>query len=190
MTTFDLDRFVGDCVEAADTDDPLGAVAEVVGRAVSDPRSVRYRFEVPLDPDDDGILHRSPGLFVTWAVFPRGFATGIHDHGVPAVIGGWAGEEANRLYRPTAAGLEACGSSRVTPGDVVTLDAETAHDVHVQGPSWSGALHVYLGDILTLDRHEWARPDDPATPFDPQDQERRWTAAAQATGLLAAPHGG
>ena len=185
MALFDGDRFVADCVAAAAGDEPLAAVRELVERAVSDPGALQRRFPVPVDPDDDGILHRSAGLFVTCAVFPRGFVTGIHDHGVPAVIGGYAGRELNHLFESTASGLRRVATREVGSGDVLVLDTDAIHDVHVAGGSPSGALHVYLGDILARPRREWHDEAAPPSPFDGADLERRWTAAAEATGLLA-----
>src|SRR5579862_7962499 len=91
VTGFDAEAFVASCLEASRTGDAVSALRLQVERAIADPAALANRFPVPVDPDDDGILHRSADLLITCAIFPRGFATGIHDHSVPAVIGLWAG---------------------------------------------------------------------------------------------------
>ncbi len=187
MTLFDSDGFVARCLEASKAADPVSALRVQVARAIAEPVAVERRFPVPVDPDDDGILHRSTDLLITCAIFPRGFATGIHDHSVPAIIGLWAGSEENRLFRRTPTGIEMTGKQRVRCGEVIVLEADAIHDVRVSAAGWSGGLHVYLGDILEADRSEWADAASTATRFDPKDQERRWTVAAESTGLLARP---
>ena len=187
MTLFDSGGFVAGCIEASKAADPVSALRIQIERAIADRGAVERRFPVPVDPDDDGILHQSTDLLITCAIFPRGFATGIHDHSVPAIIGLWAGSEENRLYRRTPTGIEMTGSQLVQSGEVIVLEADAIHDVRVSPAGWSGGLHVYLGDILEADRSEWVDEASAATRFDPEDQERRWTVAAESTGLLAQP---
>ena len=111
MTTFDTDGFVASCLEASSRAHPVSAIREIVARAIDEPRALERRFPVPVDPDDDGILHRSATLLISCAIFPRGFATGIHDHSVPAIIGVWAGTEA------TPCSSEPTGSSRAATNE-------------------------------------------------------------------------
>jgi predicted metal-dependent enzyme (double-stranded beta helix superfamily) len=139
---------------------------------------------VPLDPEQDDVLYRSARLFVAQAVFPANFRTGIHDHGMPAVIGVWSGYEDNYLFRRCGNRLVADGMKRVRAGDVLTLGAAMAHDVQSPRDRWSGAIHVYLGDVLGVGRHGWADPSSLPTAFDNAAQESRWREAADATGPL------
>ena len=184
MPTFDSDAFVAACVDALCESDPLAAMTEVVRRAVSAPERLQAACPVPLDPDDDGVLHRTDALMVCHAIFPRRFHTGIHDHTVEAVIGVWAGFEDNHLYDRHGDVLRRRGVQRVECGDVIALGADAIHDVHTPSSTWSAALHVYLGDIVGLERSEWAGADTPPVPLDGDEQERRWTEAAVATGLI------
>ena len=181
---FDKEDFVADVVAAAAEADAVGAVRLVIERAISEPGALERAFPMPLDPDDDGILHRAPDLFITHVVFPRGFRTGIHDHRIPAVIGTWGGYEDNHLYRRTARGIEATGSRRVGAGDTLVLDPKSIHDVQAPDASWSAALHVYLGDLPAIERSAWSVVDGPECRYDGDDTERRWLEAATATGLV------
>jgi predicted metal-dependent enzyme (double-stranded beta helix superfamily) len=180
-----MDAFVAACVDALAEADPLAAIREQMEQAVARPADIARLREPPIAPDDDGVVHASPDLLVTFAMFPRGFATGIHDHGVGAVIGTWAAHEDNLLYRRTPAGLEALPPRRVAEGEVLVLDADAIHDVHAPSSRWSGALHVYLGDIVHAERTFWADAGSPGSRFDGSEQDRSWRQAARATGLLA-----
>lgn len=165
----------------------MAAIAELVGRAIHEPRALQAVFQVPVDPDDDGIVLRSPDLLVANAFFPGGFTTGIHDHTVPAVIGVWAGHEDNHLYEQTDRGLEQTRVIRLVPGEVLALDDAAIHDVHAPARAWSGAIHVYLGDLLGADRQAWPSSDEQPSPFDGEAFETRWQEAAVRTGFLRQP---
>jgi predicted metal-dependent enzyme (double-stranded beta helix superfamily) len=185
MAEFDVDHLVRACLEALAGDDPVDAIRKVVGRAVSDPAALRRAFPVPVDPADDGILHRSDDLSVFTALFPQGFATGLHEHTMTAVIGVWAGYEDNHLYRIEGDALSADEVRRVGVGEVIVLDPGIAHDVHAPNDTWCAALHVYLGDLIAVPRREWDAVDAAPHPLDGQSQEDRWLGAAVATGLVA-----
>jgi predicted metal-dependent enzyme (double-stranded beta helix superfamily) len=184
VTAFDLDTFIASCVAASADTEPVEALREVVARAIRDPHGLDAAFPVPVDPSDDGVLFSSAALFVAQGLFPRGFATGIHDHTVAAVIGPWVGYEDNYLFRRTALGIEPIEVQRVHAGEAVILDANAIHDVHAPTTTWTAALHVYLGDIATLQRSSWADADAPASPFVGAEMEARWMTAATATGLV------
>jgi len=185
MGSFDTDQFIADCISTLHEADPIDGLLEVVGRAISVPADLNSWFTVPIDQGDDGILLRRRDLLISSALFPSGFSTGIHNHTVPAVIGVWTGAEDNYFYQRTPTGIAPLPSRRIEAGQVLALDRETIHDVHVSTRSWSGALHVYLGDILEADRSEWSDQNGPESPFDGEQQERRWSDAARRTGLLA-----
>jgi len=185
MATFDIDGFVSECLEALTDADPVGAAQEAMERAMAPTHALTARFPVPVDADDDGILYRSPAVFIACAMFPMGFATGIHSHATQAIIGVWAGHEDHRLYQRAHEGIVSCGTRRVDTGGVLSLGPDAIHDVHAPATHWSGALHVYLADLAALDRDEWTDPEGPATPFDGAELERRWLEAAVSTGLVA-----
>lgn len=187
VVAFDRDAFVARCIEALTEPSPPSAIAEVVGEAVADPRAFTDVVHLPLDPADDGILHRSPELMIVHVVFPQGFRTGMHDHRMPAVIGAWAGYEDNLLFRRTPDGLERTGVRRIESGDVLLLGDDVVHDVHAPAGSWTAALHVYLGDLGTVARSSWAGPEAPEQPCVADEMEERWLAQAVATGLVALP---
>lgn len=187
VASFDWDGFVERCLATEGEGDRLGAIAEVVGEAIADPARLQGAVQLPMEPDDDGVVHRSADLLVVNVLFPRGFRTGIHDHRIPAVIGAWAGFEDNLLFERRAEGIARRASRRIRPGEVLALDADAIHDVHAPSATWCGAVHVYLGDLAAVDRSAWAAEDAPETACDGGEMERRWAALATATGLTRRP---
>jgi predicted metal-dependent enzyme (double-stranded beta helix superfamily) len=183
VSHFDTDQFVHDCLVASKEPDATLALRELVERAVSSPHQLDQMFPVPLDPDEDGIIYRSPELTVTTAIFPKGFTTGIHNHLMAAVIGVWSGIEDNFLFSPQQHGVSPRGSQRVLAGDVIVLDALDIHDVHVPSASWSCALHVYLGDLIAAPRSAWTNEESSETPFDGEKLRAHWLEVARETGL-------
>ena len=184
MRAFDPDSFTQSCIDALVEHDPADAIRELIQRAVSEPRSLELACPVPLDASDDGIIHRSDAIMVCHAIFPRRFQTGIHNHGVEAVIGVWSGFEDNHLFEEAGGRLRTLVPRRVEAGEVLVLGADAIHDVHTPPTMWSAALHVYLGDISTVSRSAWASADDAASAFDGEQQQRHWTEVAVATGLV------
>jgi predicted metal-dependent enzyme (double-stranded beta helix superfamily) len=181
---FDADGFVAACLGALADSEPLLAIEEVVRTAVAEPGSFADAVQLPLDPDDDGILHQSAEVTIVHVVFPSAFTTGLHDHRMPAVIGTWAGYEDNLLYRRTPIGLEHRGTRRLEPRDVLVLGEDDIHDVHAPTGTWTAGLHVYLGDLMAVPRSSWTRPAAPETSFDGADMEQRWLECAIAAGLV------
>ena len=153
-------------------------------KTVADPNSFVEALQLPLDPDDDGVLFQSAEVMIVHAVFPSAFSTGLHDHRMPAVIGTWAGYEDNLLYRRTPAGLEQRGIRRLEPSDVLVLGEDDVHDVHTPKNIWTAGLHVYLGDLIAVSRSSWTTPESPETPLDGDQMEQRWLERATATGLV------
>jgi len=187
MPMFDTDEFISTCLEASRETESIPALSEVVSRAISMNASLNLRFPIPLDPDDDGILLQSPGLTIASAIFPRGFSTGVHNHTMPAIIGVWTGTEDNVIFEKAVHGVVAVDSIRVQAGQVLSLASDAIHDVHVPSSSWSGALHVYLGDLIGVKRSEWSEPLMEESPFDGENLHEKWLAGARETGLVAIP---
>lgn len=184
MAAFEWDWLIERCVDALEESDPVAAVADLIAATVAHPQRLASTVSPPLDPADDGVAYRSDDLLIVNVVFPRGFATGIHDHRIPAVIGAWAGHEDNLLYRRRPSGVEYVGGRRLQPGEVLTLDEDAVHDVHARGSGWCGAIHVYLGDLDAQTRSEWPTIDGLERPCDADAMERRWLETAIATDLV------
>jgi predicted metal-dependent enzyme (double-stranded beta helix superfamily) len=171
------------CVRAVDEGASIETFRAIVADCVEDPEEVAGFVTVPLRPDENLILFHSATLTITQSLFPAGFQSGLHNHGMPAVIGMWSGYEDNYLYRRSGAQLVEDSVVRVEAGEVLTLDRDVVHDVHAPPDRFSGAIHVVLGDLFGAKRFEWADAASAPTPFDVAGFAERWDRAAKATGM-------
>jgi predicted metal-dependent enzyme (double-stranded beta helix superfamily) len=98
---FTPERFVAACRTAAADDDPDAAVREVVGMAIADGSSIDEalgtEYVYPAD-----LSYSSPDLTIQRVLWSPGTAAAPHDHRTWAVVGVYAGEEVNGLYRRSA----------------------------------------------------------------------------------------
>jgi hypothetical protein len=89
-----------------------------------------------------------------------------------AVVGVYGGEESNRFYERGADGLRSRGSRVVAEGDVLALPPDAIHAAGSVGSRWLGGLHVYGGDLFSIERSAW----DPAgveRPYEEVASQRR-----------------
>jgi predicted metal-dependent enzyme (double-stranded beta helix superfamily) len=154
---FDPDAFVGECRRAASEAEPVAALAEVVAAAIRDGGAIDAALGTELKGEAD-TLFSSPELTVQRIVWPGGAASPPHDHRMWAVVGVYAGEEVNRLYRRGPSGLEERAVRPVGAAEVLTLGEDAVHSVENLRRQWTAGLHVYGGDILHNERSAWG-PD-------------------------------
>ncbi len=161
---FDLDTFVGECVEARREAEPLRAVKEILARAVSDPAGLAEA----LPPTRAGIdrLHVSPELTVLKVVWAPGMHLHAHDHRVWAAIGIYTGGEDNAFFRRDGASLTDSGGRSLRPGDVCLLGDDAIHSVTNPTGEHAGAIHVYGGDFFSIPRSEWHGSPPAEEPYD------------------------
>lgn len=157
---FDLDQFIAD-LRGALAERSRQAVKEVVARAVCDPSLLRRIGE----PDEGAVrvLHQAPDLTVLNVVWAPKQVTLPHDHRMAAVIGIYGGREDNtfwrRLAHPAKFQIEPAGGEALGVGDVTILGRDVVHSVVNPLAKISGAIHVYDGEFLTVQRSMW----DPET---------------------------
>ena len=151
------DQFVGECRQAITEADPVAAVVDVVGKAVSDGAAIDAALGRELKPEPD-TLFSSPELTVQRILWPGGAASPQHDHRMWAVVGVYAGEEVNRVYRRFGPTLEEQYVRGVARGEVLCLDEDAIHSVENLRREWTAGLHVYGGDIVGVARSAWG-PD-------------------------------
>lgn len=107
------------------------------------------------------IVHASPELTMLYARIPGRFRSGIHNHTVFACIGQLTGEETNTIYQPDGEGLVVESTTRVKPGEVISLPADTIHNIENPTETVSASLHIYGGDFGALmdERSLWSAGD-------------------------------
>jgi predicted metal-dependent enzyme (double-stranded beta helix superfamily) len=165
---FDLDQFIAD-LRAALPERSRQTMKEVVTRAVSDPASLLREIG---EPDTGGIkmLHHAPDLTVINVIWGPHQVTFPHNHLLSAVIGMYGGREDNMFWRrvpnPTKYQIEAAGGTALGTGDVTILGRDVIHSVVNPLAKISGAIHVYDGDFLAIQRSMWDAETLVEQPYD------------------------
>jgi predicted metal-dependent enzyme (double-stranded beta helix superfamily) len=160
----DLDDFIADCQAALEEQQPLLAVKEVLERAVADPDGVA----AALPPTHSGIvpIHVAPDLTILKVVWAPGLSFGPHDHRMWAAIGIYGGGEDNEFFRRDGCSLTASGGRELRTGDVCLLGDDVIHAVTNPTAQFTGAIHVYGGDLLGTPRSEWRGEPFAEEPYD------------------------
>jgi predicted metal-dependent enzyme (double-stranded beta helix superfamily) len=182
---FDVGVLIADVLGVLDDQTPHLAVKEVLQRTLENPGAVAEALGVSFNPRTFNILHQSNRVTVTHSVFPAGYRTGVHDHGMWTVTGTCAGTEDSTLFRRRNATVEPIGRRAIAPGEVVVLGAEAIHDVAAAGSSPLIAIHVYGGDLTTAKRSSWDGTPLMERPFDGAAEFSRLSAALKDAHLLA-----
>jgi predicted metal-dependent enzyme (double-stranded beta helix superfamily) len=170
---FDVERLIADCTDAITADPTHKGVREVLARAMADPQDVLRGLGGPPDRAGIRVLHRSDRLTVLNVVWGPGMSIMPHDHRTWAVIGVYSGREDNifwrRIHGADGRELEAAGAESLCRGDVTALGRDIVHSVLNPIPRLTGAIHIYQGDFLAIERSEW----DPETLHEgPYDKEK------------------
>jgi predicted metal-dependent enzyme (double-stranded beta helix superfamily) len=176
---FEVDELVAACREAVRETQPRLAVREVLERVVREPDAVL----TALATDRAGVvpLHASADVTVLHVVWAPGMRIRPHDHLMWAAIGLYAGQEDNTFYRRSGGGMVAVGGKEVHTGEVVLLGDDVVHSVTNPLPRYTGAIHVYGGDLTTCrGRIEWDEEAQREVPYDFAASERYFAAANAA----------
>ena len=166
---FDKDRFIADCRAALAGADSARNVREVVARAVADPSAV---LGVLGEPKGGGIvpIHRSPEITIANVLWPSNMVIMPHNHNTWAVIGVYVGREDNILWRrlppDSPRGIEAAGAKSLSTKDALAFGPDLIHSVVNPSAKVTGAIHVYGGDFLAIERSEWDPDSLQERPYD------------------------
>lgn len=173
---FQIDRFIADCALAVRGCDPAGFIEDLLARAVSTAASVARA--LPPERAEVVPLYTSPELSVLKVVWAPGMSFRPHNHLMWAAIGIYAGREDNTFYRRERNHLAACGRQELTIGAVAVLAPDVIHEVWNPTDRFTGAIHVYGGDIAhRAGRSEWTRPALTEVAYDFERARRCFEAA-------------
>jgi predicted metal-dependent enzyme (double-stranded beta helix superfamily) len=167
VTSFAVDTFVGECLEAVRTEGSRGSLAvnNVLESALDDPSSIEQAVGASTDIPLFTTWHNSAELTVLHVVWPPTVDLLAHDHEMWATIGLYGGREDNRYFRARADGsLEQRGGTTLLAGDSVVLGHDVIHAVANPSKAWTAAIHIYGGDYFGTPRRMW--PDDDEAPID------------------------
>lgn len=159
---FEPDRFVADCQAALHGADPAAAIAALLTDALREPQALADAFKGNNGKPGVVPLYRSDDLTVAHVVSAPGSRSPIHNHRMWGVIGIYAGQEDNHLYRRGADGLADAGLRSLRAGDVFVMDPELIHAVANPRADLNGGLHVYGGDLMARPGRSLWDPDSGA----------------------------
>jgi predicted metal-dependent enzyme (double-stranded beta helix superfamily) len=173
---FQIGRFIEECRAAVKGSDALGAVKELVERAVSEPAQVLRALG---EPERSGLqtIYKANDLTILNVCWGPRMEFHPHDHRMWAVIGIYGGCEQNTFYRRSKGGLTKHGTKELKAKSSIALGDTIIHTVSNPLDQITGAIHVYGGDFFGTSRSEW----DPKTleerPFDVEHAMRAFEAA-------------
>jgi predicted metal-dependent enzyme (double-stranded beta helix superfamily) len=182
---FDAETFVSECQRAASAADALAAVQEIVATTIGDPGSIDATLGTEFKGESD-TLFSSADLTVQRIQWPPGIDSSAHEHRMWAVVGVYTGFELNRIYRRSPNGIEECGRRPLGEGEVLVLGPDAIHSVENPLRRRTAGLHVYGGDILSVERSAWG-PDGREVSFATNAAPAR--AMFQAMRDVAGDHG-
>ncbi|RPI11245.1 MAG: hypothetical protein EHM63_01950 [Actinobacteria bacterium] len=179
---FDLDDFLTRCITAGRETEPRLAVRDVLDQALAD-AGLADAFAGSTHGID--VLHHAPDLTVLNVVWPPLFRIYPHDHHMWAAIAIYGGQEDNVFFRREAGTLQKSGGKALREGDVKLLGDDTIHSVENPTRGYTGAIHVYGGDLMGTSRSQWTGEPPLEEPYD-IDSVRREFDRAQARYLATA----
>ena len=177
---FDLDRLIADCRSAIAEDAGHKAVREVVARAVAEPSAVLKGIGEPRFAGVERI-YRVTMSRSSMSSGPPMMTIMPHEHRMWAVIGVYTGAEDNMFWRrigePGSSRVEAAGARSLRVGDAEPLGRDIVHSVTNPIPRLTGAIHVYGGDFVAVERSEWDAETLAERAFDVEKNMRLFTEA-------------
>ena len=150
----DLDVLFADLTEAVRDDAPQLAVRDVLQRALE--RRTELADALPCTRAELVPLVNTEEITIVKTVWAPGMAVPPHDHRMWAAIAVFAGKEENTFWRRAGGHVERSGGTELGAGDVGLMGSDTIHSVvSPLARTWTGAIHVYGGDFVRMERSIW-----------------------------------
>jgi predicted metal-dependent enzyme (double-stranded beta helix superfamily) len=173
---FDTDDLIAECRRALMESEPRLAVKEVLERAMSSEQRVARA--LPAERAEVVPLYAAADLSILKVAWAPGMRFRPHNHLMWAAIALYGGQEDNTFYRRVGTGITISGGRRLQAGDVALLGDDTIHAVSNPRRTYTGAIHIYGGDITARPgRSEWEEASLEEVPYD-FDRVRRTFEAA------------
>ena len=173
---FDLERFVGSCLDASRSDDPPATARRILSEVIADRASIAAALGQARTPSDMAsqyrFLYQSPELTILHVIVPPNFRSPPHNHLVWVAIGMYEGCEKHTFYRKQEGQLVEEGVRDVMAPDVITLASDSIHGIENPLGRPSHALHVYGGSLANSARSIW-------NPYTLQEEPFQLAALAQ-----------
>jgi predicted metal-dependent enzyme (double-stranded beta helix superfamily) len=116
------------------------------------------------------VLHNAPDLTVLDVVWAPGSRILPHDHRMWAAIAIYDGREDNAFFRRDegrgSGHVVSSGGRELHAGEVLLLGDDAIHGVSNPGSAFTGAIHVYGGDLIGTPRSQWDPETLTEAPYD------------------------
>ena len=178
---FDVDQLIADCEAACAEPEPRLAIKEVLTRTLEHSGELAEAFggtSAGFTP-----IHQADNLTVLHVVWAPKMTIYPHNHKMWAAIGIYSGAEDNVLYRRTGPGestIVESGGRHLTTCDVFLLGDDVIHGVTNPRDEYTGAIHVYGGDLINEPRSQWGPGPLEERPYDVDEALRQFTDANAA----------
>jgi predicted metal-dependent enzyme (double-stranded beta helix superfamily) len=106
--------------------------------------------------DDEMLLTSSPDLTIYHIALSPHVHYPPHEHRMPALIGLYHGTETSFSYERSGKTLVRERRHDYTAPFVAALPGDVIHSVVNPGDAPSAAIHVYFGDLTTVERSIWS----------------------------------
>lgn len=165
-----VDDIVARLRAAAVAEDATKQVRGIVEEVVADPEAAARAFG---DPGDDVILFEDDTVSIWYCHFHPGMSVPAHDHQMSATIGVFRGRERNDLFEADpAGGIRKSSEVFLGAGDVFAIGPSAIHSVTCVSEEPCNGLHVYLGELTTVDRTLFDIDTGASMRFDDANYER------------------
>jgi len=174
----DVDKLIEDCRAALGEVSAERAVREILNEVMRDCRAVTKALNTPPKAGIER-LYVDERLTVINVIWAPGMTILPHNHNMWAVIGVYCGREDNIFWKPVSRDngeqIEATRAKSLGPGEVQPLGRSVIHSVTNPTSTYTGAIHIYGGDLFAHERSEW----------DPETLEERPYDIARNVSLFA-----
>ncbi len=158
-----LEELVATCKAALDDDSPHNTIHAAMRELFVDP--VALAAQVPRFAEDEietsprgfrlggeHVAHRDEHLTVMVLDTLPGTIQPPHEHNMNVVIGVFEGAEEQRFWARTENGIAPAAGRTLETGDVMPLGVRGIHAISAPAGRPARAIHVYLGDIYSVER--------------------------------------
>lgn len=168
---FDLDVLVAQLRAAAVSATPNAQIKTLLQKAVNDPQWVADG--IGEFAENDVILFEDTTVSIWHCRFTPGQTVPAHDHQMSAAIGVYRGAERNDFYeRAPDGGLRKSSEVEVCAGEVLQIGPSAIHAVGCASSEPSCGLHVYLGQLTTVERSLFDTQQDKVLAFTDENYRR------------------
>lgn len=166
-----VDELVGALREAALAEDARAQVKAILQEAVADPAG--FAAALPEYAEDDVILFEDASVSIWHCRFQPGKTVPPHDHRILATIAVYRGAERNDFYEKSEdGGLRKSSEVRLGAGDVFQIGPSAIHAVGCASEDPCCGIHVYLGELTTVERSLFDLENGKSVPFSDENYRK------------------